>query len=92
MPVFLGAAIIGFYQYYGFEACGDVAEEVAHPGKVIPKAMRRTIYVGGAAATLHLSDAAPGRRRLPGGDLRRGPRPGRQGPLRRPRRNPAHGW
>ncbi|MCS0635069.1 APC family permease [Streptomyces sp. LP05-1] len=50
-PVFLAAAIIGFYQYYGFEACGDTAEEVAHPGKVIPKAMRRTIYVGGAAAT-----------------------------------------
>ncbi|MEU6117275.1 APC family permease [Streptomyces sp. NPDC047117] len=51
LPVFLAAAIIGFYQYYGFEACGDTAEEVAHPGKVIPKAMRRTIYVGGAAAT-----------------------------------------
>ncbi|MFE0805427.1 amino acid permease [Streptomyces sp. NPDC058834] len=51
LPVFLVAAIIGFHQYYGFEACGDVAEEVAHPGKVIPKAMRRTIHVGGAAAT-----------------------------------------
>ncbi|MFI9025622.1 APC family permease [Streptomyces sp. NPDC053560] len=51
LPVFLAAAIIGFYQYYGFEACGDTAEEVAHPGRVIPKAMRRTIYVGGAAAT-----------------------------------------
>ncbi|MFD5074892.1 APC family permease [Streptomyces sp. NPDC058371] len=50
-PVFLAAAIIGFYQYYGFEACGDTAEEVEHPGRVIPKAMRRTIYVGGAAAT-----------------------------------------
>ncbi|WP_235980636.1 APC family permease [Streptomyces albidus (ex Kaewkla and Franco 2022)] len=50
-PAFLAAAIIGFYQYYGFEACGDTAEEVAHPGKVIPKAMRRTVYVGGAAAT-----------------------------------------
>lgn len=50
-PVFLAAGIIGVYQYYGFEACGDTAEEVAHPGKVIPKAMRRTIYVGGAAAT-----------------------------------------
>ena len=50
-PAFLAAAIIGFYQYYGFEACGDTAEEVAHPGRVIPKAMRRTIYVGGAAAT-----------------------------------------
>ncbi|MEV8568074.1 amino acid permease [Streptomyces sp. NPDC051322] len=50
-PVFLAAAIIGFYQYYGFEACGDTAEEVNHPGRVIPRAMRRTIYVGGAAAT-----------------------------------------
>ncbi|MFJ3231228.1 APC family permease [Streptomyces sp. NPDC086787] len=51
LPAFLAAAIIGFYQYYGFEACGDTAEEVAHPGRVIPRAMRRTIYVGGAAAT-----------------------------------------
>ncbi|MCM2578971.1 APC family permease [Streptomyces meridianus] len=51
LPVFLAAAIIGFYQYYGFEACGDTAEEVAKPGLVIPRAMRRTIYVGGAAAT-----------------------------------------
>ncbi|MFJ9821497.1 APC family permease [Streptomyces sp. NPDC101151] len=51
VPVFLAAAIIGFYQYYGFEACGDTAEEVAHPGRVIPRAMRRTIYIGGAAAT-----------------------------------------
>ncbi|MES4891258.1 APC family permease [Streptomyces sp. NPDC096012] len=51
VPVFLASAIIGFYQYYGFEACGDTAEEVADPGRVIPRAMRRTIYVGGAAAT-----------------------------------------
>ncbi|GHB88817.1 amino acid permease [Streptomyces spinoverrucosus] len=51
LPVFLAAAIIGFYQYYGFEACGDTAEEVPHPGRVIPRAMRRTIYIGGAAAT-----------------------------------------
>lgn len=51
LPVFLAAAIIGFYQYYGFEACGDLAEEVPRPGRVIPKAMRRTVYVGGAAAT-----------------------------------------
>jgi amino acid transporter len=51
LPAFLAAAIIGLYQYYGFEACGDTAEEVAHPGRVIPRAMRRTIYIGGAAAT-----------------------------------------
>jgi amino acid transporter len=48
---FAAASLIGIYQYYGFEACGDVAEEVPNPGRLIPKAMRRTIYIGGAAAT-----------------------------------------
>ncbi len=48
---FAAAARIGIYQYYGFEACGDVAEEVQDPGRLIPRAMRRTIYIGGAAAT-----------------------------------------
>ncbi|MDV3130068.1 amino acid permease [Mycobacterium sp. 21AC1] len=48
---FLAASLIGVYQYYGFEACGDVAEEVRNPGVQIPKSMRRTIYIGGAAAT-----------------------------------------
>ena len=48
---FAAAALIGIYQYYGFEACGDVAEEVQDPGRLIPRAMRRTIYIGGAAAT-----------------------------------------
>jgi len=47
---FIGAALIGLYLYYGFEACGDVAEEVANPGVVIPKAMRMTLYIGGAAS------------------------------------------
>lgn len=51
LPAFAAAALIGVYQYYGFEACGDVAEEVPNPGRLIPKAMRRTIYIGGAAAT-----------------------------------------
>lgn len=48
---FTAAGLIGIYQYYGFEACGDVAEEVPDPGRRIPKAMRMTIYIGGAAAT-----------------------------------------
>ena len=47
---FMGAALIGLYLYYGFEACGDVAEEVKNPGIVIPKAMRLTLYIGGAAS------------------------------------------
>jgi amino acid transporter len=40
---FLAASLIGVYQYYGFEACGDVAEEVKNPGVQIPKSMRRTL-------------------------------------------------
>lgn len=47
---FLAAGLIGIFQYYGFEACGDVAEEVPGASRRIPKAMRMTIYVGGAAA------------------------------------------
>ncbi|TJY72566.1 amino acid permease [Arthrobacter sp. CAU 1506] len=47
---FAAAGLIGIYQYYGFEACGDVAEEVPNPGVRIPKAMRMTIYIGGFAA------------------------------------------
>lgn len=47
---FIGAAIFGIYLYYGFEANGDVAEEVRNPSSVIPKAMRMTIYVGGIAS------------------------------------------
>lgn len=51
LSAFLAASLIGVFQYYGFEACGDVAEEVQNPGLRIPKSMRRTIYIGGAAAT-----------------------------------------
>ena len=51
LGAFLAAGLIGIFQYYGFEACGDVAEEVPDASRRIPKAMRMTIYVGGAAAT-----------------------------------------
>ena len=33
------------------DACGDVAEETPDPSRMIPKAMRMTIYIGGAAAS-----------------------------------------
>jgi amino acid transporter len=59
---FAAASLIGVYLYYGFEACGDVAEEVVNPGVQIPKAMRVTIYIGGAASffiTLALLLAVP---------------------------------
>jgi amino acid transporter len=49
-PAFLAAAVVGLFTCYGFEACGDVAEETPNPGVAIPKAMRGTIYVGMAAA------------------------------------------
>ena len=52
LGAFLAASLLGLYLFYGFEACGDVAEEVPDPGRTIPKAMRRTIYIGGAAALL----------------------------------------
>ncbi len=62
LPAFLAAALIGVYLYYGFEACGDVAEEVKNPRVQIPKSMRMTIYVGAFASffiTLALLLAVP---------------------------------
>ncbi|MBV8801250.1 MAG: amino acid permease [Alphaproteobacteria bacterium] len=49
-PFFFAAAVTGLFTCYGFEACGDVAEETPNPGLSIPRAMRMTIYVGMAAA------------------------------------------
>ena len=52
LAAFLAAGLIGLYQFYGFEACGDVAEEVPDPGRRIPRAMLLTIIVGGSVAVL----------------------------------------
>src|ERR1700722_1216043 len=52
LPAFLASSVAAMFAYYGFEACGDVAEETPNPGTAIPKAMRMTIYIGGAAAIL----------------------------------------
>ncbi len=51
LPAFLASALAAMFCYYGFEACGDVAEETPDASRMIPKAMRMTIYIGGAAAT-----------------------------------------
>ena len=67
---FLSAAIVGLFTCYGFEACGDVAEETANPGVVIPAAMRNTIYIGMAASVfvcLALILALPDMARVVGG-------------------------
>lgn len=47
---FLLAALVGLWQFYGFEACGDVAEEVKNPERRVPLAMVLTIVVGLVAA------------------------------------------
>jgi amino acid transporter len=49
---FAAAALIGMFAYYGFEANGDVAEEIKNPSVRVPKAMRMTLYVGGFAANV----------------------------------------
>jgi amino acid transporter len=49
-PAFLASSLAAMFCYYGFEACGDVAEETPNASRMIPKAMRMTIYVGGAAS------------------------------------------
>jgi amino acid transporter len=70
-PALLAAGLAGIFQYYGFEACGDLAEEVRDPSRLIPRAMRMTIYVGGAAATftcLALVLATPDIRTVISGD------------------------
>ena len=50
LPAFLASSLAAMFCYYGFEACGDVAEETPNASIMIPKAMRMTIYIGGAAA------------------------------------------
>ncbi|MGV9800928.1 APC family permease [Mycobacterium sp. NPDC003449] len=49
---FLGASLVGLLLFYGFEACGEVAEETPNPARTIPRAMQMTVAVGGAAALL----------------------------------------
>ncbi|HEY2795786.1 MAG TPA: amino acid permease [Micromonosporaceae bacterium] len=59
---FLAAALFSVWIFYGFEACGDIAEEVKDPSRKIPKAMGWTLGVGGLATivlTLGLTMAVP---------------------------------
>jgi len=49
---FLGAALFAVFIFYGFEACGDIAEEVKDPSRKIPRAMVMTMAVGAFATVL----------------------------------------
>ena len=47
---FLAAALAAVWVFYGFEACGDIAEEVHDPSRKVPRAMIWTLGVGGAVS------------------------------------------
>lgn len=49
---FVASSVAAMWCYYGFEACGDVAEETPNASRTIPKTMRMTIYMGAFAAML----------------------------------------
>lgn len=49
---FLAAALFSVWIFYGFEACGDIAEEVKNPSRKIPRAMAMTLVVGAAASVI----------------------------------------
>jgi amino acid transporter len=49
---FLGAALSGLFLFYGFEACGDVAEEVDDASRRIPRARMLTILIGGVSGLM----------------------------------------
>ena len=69
---FFAASLLGLYLYYGFEACGDVAEEVDEPERVIPRAMILTIVLGATSAvvaTLGYMLAAPDLQGIVDGDV-----------------------
>ena len=69
---FMLAALVGLWQFYGFEACGDVAEEVKNPERRVPVAMILTIIVGLVAAFIAYAGfilAAPNLQDIVDGDV-----------------------
>ena len=49
---FMSAALMGLFMFFGFEACGNVAEEVKNPSKKIPIAMILSIVFGAISAII----------------------------------------
>lgn len=69
---FLTASLVGLFLFYGFEACGEVAEEVPDPSRRIPRAMVMTVLVGGFSALLSFYGyilAAPDLKSIVAGDV-----------------------
>lgn len=51
---FMSASLMGLFMFFGFEACGNVAEEVKNPGKKIPVAMILSIVFGAISAVISI--------------------------------------
>ena len=45
----LAASLIGIWIFFGFEACGDLAEEVSGASRKVPRAMLLTMLAGGVS-------------------------------------------
>ena len=72
LAAFIGASLVGLYLYYGFEACGEVAEETPNPARSIPRSMILTVTVGGVAAIFAFAGyvlAAPNLQGIVDGDV-----------------------
>ena len=72
VPVFIASALAGLFLFYGFEACGDVAEEVADPARRIPRAMIMTILIGAVSALFSFGGyvlAAPNLEQIVAGEV-----------------------
>ncbi len=68
---FIGASLVGLYLMYGFEACGEIAEETPNPARAIPRSMVLTVLVGGGAAFIAFAGyvlAAPDLAKIIAGD------------------------
>jgi amino acid transporter len=69
---FLAASLVGLLLFYGFEACGEVAEETPNPSRVIPRSMQMTVLIGGGSALLAYAGyvlAAPNLQAIVSGDI-----------------------
>lgn len=49
---FMTSSLLGLFMFFGFEACGNVAEEVKNPSKQIPLAMILSIVFGAISAMI----------------------------------------
>src|SRR5215212_10761135 len=54
LPAFLAAGLGAVFLFFGFEACGDLAEEVPNSSRSVPRATLLTILVGGSTAIVAL--------------------------------------